>query len=242
MTSIPDLTTVLADALGIEHAPVANAARAMREAGLLPTGAMGRYGAAPVNAEHAASLLIGFLSAPRVCDAPTAARLFGELPAVSAVLQLASAGRIVRTGQQVEDVPIGPGEGPRRTVLTKSLLGMLVGVITAAATGLPSACAPTELGFNRDLAAPLAWIRFPIVAPGQDFCEGEIFYAPSNGLDPCVRFQSSDLRITASTHGAVLARLGEVLREDAEVAVLGDLKRAETRAAPDEERVHARSF
>ena len=75
MTSIPDLTHVLADSLGIGHAPVANAARALREAGLLPTGAMGRYGAAPMTAEHAATLLIGFLGAPRVCDAPDAARV-----------------------------------------------------------------------------------------------------------------------------------------------------------------------
>lgn len=239
MTSITDLTNILVDSLGTERAAVANAARAMREADLLPTGTDGRNGAAPVNAEHAATMLIGFLGAPRVCDAPTAARLFGELPAVSAVLQRASAGRIVRTGQQVEDIPIGPGEGVRRTVLTRSLHGALTGVIGGAATDVPSACVLGELGFVRDLAAPLAWLRYSIAVPGQDLCEVEIFYAPSYGLDPCVRFQSSDLRITASTHGAVLARLGELLRGDAEMAVLADLKDTEAGAAPGQERAHA---
>ena len=239
MTSIPNLTKALADSLGIGHAPVANAARAMREAGLLPTGAMGRYGAAPMTAQHAATLLIGFLGAPRVCDAPAAARVFGKLPAISAVFQRAGAGRIVRTGHQIEDIPIGPGDGPGRTVFTRSLHSMLAGVIGAAASGVPSVCPLTELGFVQNLAAPLAWVRFPIVAPGQNPCEGEIFYAPCDGLDPCERFRGTDLRITASVNGAVLARLGKVLFEDAKVAVLADLKDAEVAAAPDEERAHA---
>lgn len=242
MTSIPDLTHALADSLGIGHAPVANAARALREAGELPTGAMGRYGAAPMTAEHAATMLIGFLGAPRVCDAPAAARAFGQLPAISAVFQRASAGRVVRTGQQIEDLPISRGEGPGRTRLTRSLQGVLAGVIGTAALGRSSACEITELGFVQDLAAPLAWIRFPIVAPGQNPCEGEIFYAPSDGLDPCERFRSSGLRVTAAINGAVLARLGKVLFEDAKMHVMADLKDAEVEAASERETAHARSL
>ena len=238
MASIPDLTKALADSLGIGHAPVANAARALREAGLLPTGAMGRYGAAPMTAQHAATMLIGFLGAPRVCDAPEAVRVFGKLPAISHVLQRADAGRIVRTGRQIEDVPIGRGQGPWHRVLTQSLHGALAGVIGTVALGR-SVCMPTELGFGRDLAAPVSWIRFATVTPGQERCEAEIFYAPCDGLDPCERFRSTDLRITASTHGAILARLGEVLWEGAKTSVLADLKDAEAGVAPDEERAHA---
>ena len=244
MISIPDLTRVLADALGVDHALVAWAARALREAGELPTGERGRYGAAPMTAQHAATLLIGFLGAPRACDAPQAAQVFGKLPAISAVFQRAGAGRVVRTGHQIEDLFISRGEGPGRTRLTRSLHGALAGVIGAAALGRPSVCEITELGFVQDLAAPLAWIRFPIVAPGQDPCEGEIFYAPSDGdgLDPCERFRGTDLRITASTHGAVLSRLGQVLFEDAKTRVLADLEDAEAGAAPDRETANARSL
>ena len=82
------------------------------------------------------------------------------------------------------------------------------------------------------------------MAPGQDPCEGEIFYAPSDGdeLDLCERFRGTDLRITASTHGAVLSRLGQVLFEDAKTRVLADLEDAEAGAAPDRETANARSL
>ncbi len=242
MATITDLTNVLADSLAIGQAPVSNAARDMREAGLLPTGERGRFGGATMTAEHAATLLIGFLGAPRVCDAPEAARVFGKLPAISAVFQRASAGRVVRTGQQIEDIPIGRGEGLRSVVLTRSLHGALAGAINATALGTPLACTFTELGFVQDLAAPLAWVRFPIVAPGQDPCEGEIFYGPSDGLDPCERFKSSGLRITASINGAVLTRLGQVLFKDGMTRVLADLEDAEGVPAPDQENAHARSL
>ena len=239
MATITDLTRALSDQLGVEHSAVAWAARKLQLDGAVPTGERGRHGGVAMTAEDAAMLLIGFLGAPRAGDAPEAARVFGKLPAISAVFQRAGAGRIVRTGHQIEDISVGRGEGPWRTVLTRSLHGALANIIEGAARGLPPACALTELGFVQDLAAPLAWIRFPIVAPGQDPCEGEIFYAPSEGFDPCERFRGTDLRITASTHGAVLARLGKVLWEDARAAVLADLKDTEIAAAPDEERADA---
>lgn len=239
MATITDLVDALSEALGVERGSVAVAARKLQLADVMPTGERGRHGGVDMTAEHAATLLIGFLATPRVGLAPVAARVFGDLPAISAVFQRAKAGRIVRTGHRIEDVPIGPGEGPRRTILTHSLHGALTDIIDTAAHGMPSACAPTELGFNRDLAAPVAWMRFPVVAPGQEPCEGEIFYAPSDGRDSCERFRGTDLRITASTHGAVLARLGKVLFEDAKMRVFADLKDAEAGAAPGEERAHA---
>ena len=239
MTTIADLVDTLSEAIGVERGSVAVTARKLQLDGAMPTGERGRHGGVAMTAEDGATLLLGFLGAPRVCDAPAAARVFGKLPAVSAVFQRANAGRIVRTGHQIEDIPIGRGQGPGHVGLIRSLHGMLANVIEGAARGLPPACEITELGFVQDLAAPLAWIRFPIVAPGQDPCEGEIFYAPSDGLDPCERFRGSDLRITASVNGAVLARLGKVLWEDAKVAVLADLKDAEVAGTSDEERDHA---
>ena len=239
MTTIADLVDTLSEALGVERSSVAVAARKLQLDGAVPTDERGRHGGIAMTAADAATLLIGYLGARRVCDAPKAARVFGKLPAISAVFQRAGAGRIVRTGHQIEDLPIGRGEGPGQTRLTRSLHSMLTEAIGAVALGRSSACEITELGFVQDLAAPLAWIRFPIVAPGQDPCEGEIFYAPSDGLDPCERFRSSALRITASVNGAVLARLGEVLWDDAKMHVLADLKDAEVGAASDEERAHA---
>ena len=238
MTTIADLVDTLSEALGVDRGSVAVAARKLQLDGAVPTGERGRHGGVAMTAADAATLLIGYLGARRVCDAPAAARVFGNLPAISHVLQLASAGRIVRTGRQIEDLSIGRGEGPWRTILTQSLHSALAGVIGAVALGR-SVCMPTELGFGRDLAAPVAWIRFPTVALGQEQCEGELFYAPCDGRDPCERFRGTDLRITASTHGAVLARLGEVLFKDAKMRVLADLKDAEVAAAPDEERAHA---
>ena len=239
MASITDLTNALADAMGTLRAPVATTARHLREAGLLPTGDMGRYGAAPVSAEHAAALLLGFLGTDLPCKAPKAVQVFGTLPAISATFQRANAGRIVRTGSQIEDVPIGRGEGPGRTVLTRTLHGALAGIIGAAASGVASACVPTELGLVRDLAVPLGWLRFPVVAPGQDLIEAEIFYGSSNGADISETFWSSTFRISASVDGAVLQRLGKVLFEDAKMRVLADLKDAEVGVASDEERAHA---
>ncbi len=234
MATITDLTNVLATSLGIGPAPVTNAARALREAGLLPTGERGRHGGVAMTAEHAATLLLGFLGTDLPCKAPVAARLFGNLPAISGVFQKASGEHIIRTGHRIEDIPLGCGEGPGRSVLTRSLHGALADIIRRAALG-----GVTEFSLIRDLAAPLAWVRFPIVAPGQELCAGEIFYAPSNGADISETVRSSAFRLTASVNGAVLARLGEVLWEDAKTAVLADLSDAEAEATSDEERAHA---
>ena len=216
MTSIPDLTRALADSLGIGHAPVATAARALREDGLLPTGAMGRYGAAPMTAEHAATMLIGFLGAPRVCDAPSAVRTFAKLPAVAAVYQETDGVRVTRVTHAVEDIPVGPGEELGRARLTRSLHGALANIIEARALGRQVLMAPTELGLARHLSAPLAWLRMPILSPEGTYRSAEIFYASEP--DVAEAWQREKLRITASADGAVLERLGEALQDDAQTA------------------------
>ena len=125
MATITDLTKVLADSLGIGHAPVANAARTLRENKLLPTGERGRLGGVAMTSENAATMLIGFLGALRVCDSHLAARTFAKLPAVAAVYQKIDGARVTRVTHEIEDIPVGPGEELGRTALMGSLHGLL---------------------------------------------------------------------------------------------------------------------
>ncbi len=213
MATITDLTNVLAEALGIGRAPVTTTARYLREAGLLPTGERGRHGGVAMTAADAATLLIGFLGAPRVCDAPAAARVFAKLPAVAAVYQVTDGARVTRVAHAIEDIPIGPGEEPGRMALTRTFHGALADIIDAEAHGRRKLMAPGELGLARHLNAPLGWLRIPILSPEGIYRSADIFYAGESSVAEA--WQREKLRITASADGAVLERLGEALQEEA---------------------------
>ena len=72
--TIDDLTTTLANALGLPRKLVNEIAGHLREAGLLPNDD------APAGPEHCAALLLGIMDAPSPERCPEMARLYGGLP------------------------------------------------------------------------------------------------------------------------------------------------------------------
>lgn len=74
MATTDDLTTTLADALGLPRKLADDTACHLREAEML------EEADAPVNAEHAVALLIGLMAAPTPADAPDCVRLYRALP------------------------------------------------------------------------------------------------------------------------------------------------------------------
>ena len=216
MATIADLVSALADGLGVERSSVTVAARKLQLAGAVPIGKRGRHGGVSMGAEDATMLLLGVLGAPRVGLAPEAARAFAKLPAVAAVFQETDGARVTRIGHDIEDIPVGPGEGPGRTALTRTFGTALTDIIDAEAHGLRKLMAPTELGLMRHLSAPIAWMRFPILSPEGGRRSGEIFYASESNVADA--WQREKLRHTASVDGAVLERLGEALQEKTNAA------------------------
>ena len=121
MATGTDLVSAMAKALGVERSSVTVAAQQLQ----LDTDVA-------MTADDAATLLIGFLG---TCATPKDARVFGDLPAVAAVYQETTDGRVTRVAHDIDGIPIASGEETGHAALTRSLIGALSDIIGVRAQG-----------------------------------------------------------------------------------------------------------
>ena len=82
MATVAEAVRQIVGLTGLPHSTVSYTARYLREAGLLPAGARGGgKGAAHVNDEHLATLLLGLISITTTTRSPETVKLYGTFKA-----------------------------------------------------------------------------------------------------------------------------------------------------------------